>query len=138
MEEEILGEFLEKAAESARKEIREKGTLSVENAVPFLLKIQMNDIRHLREKMTTKDDLRGMATKDDIVNMATKDDIVNMATKDDIVNMATKDDLRELESKMATKDDLRELANSFRYWLMFGVALLGIGLPLVMVIIHGP
>jgi len=129
MEEEILGEFLEKAAESARKEIREKGTLSVENAVPFLLKIQMNDIRHLREKMATKDDLRGMATKDDIVNMATKDDIVNMATKDD---------LRELESKMATKDDLRELANSFRYWLMFGVALLGIGLPLVMVIIHGP
>ena len=120
MEEEILGEFLEKAAESARKEIREKGTLSVENAVPFLLKIQMNDIRHLREKMATKDDLRGMATKDDIVNMATKDD------------------LRELESKMATKDDLRELANSFRYWLMFGVALLGIGLPLVMVIIHGP
>ena len=47
MDEEILEEFLNNAVEKAKEEIRNTGKLSVENAVPLMLKNQYNHIRHL-------------------------------------------------------------------------------------------
>ncbi|MDI6704157.1 MAG: hypothetical protein QME40_05775, partial [bacterium] len=78
-EDEVLKEFLEKAYEDAKREIKEKGILTIQLAIPLLLRSQYNHITHLDEEVTTiKEDIRGiknvMATKDDIRNMATKDD----------------------------------------------------------------
>lgn len=83
-EDEILQQFLVKAVEDAKKQIKDSGILSVESAIPLLLHSQYNHILHLEEKMATKDDIKYMTIKDDIKHMATKDDIKYMATKDDI------------------------------------------------------
>ncbi len=49
-----------------------------------VLQVILQEIKEIKSKMATKDDIANMATKDDIANMATKEDIANMATKDDI------------------------------------------------------
>ena len=65
MDEEILEEFLNNAVEKAKEEIRNTGKLSVENAVPLMLKNQYNHIRHLEnhikhleENMVTKEEFK--------------------------------------------------------------------------------
>jgi pyruvate/2-oxoacid:ferredoxin oxidoreductase beta subunit len=65
MDEEILEEFLNNAVEKAKEEIKNTGKLSVENAVPLMLKNQYNHIRHLEnhikhleENMVTKEEFK--------------------------------------------------------------------------------
>jgi hypothetical protein len=57
-EDEILKQFLAKAVEDAKKEIKDTGSLAIKNAIPLLLHSQYNHILHLEEKMATKDDLQ--------------------------------------------------------------------------------
>lgn len=70
VEDEILMEFLEKAATKGREEIQTKGTLSAENAIPLMLKSQYNHIMHLdteltnlREMMVTKDEFKALTDR---------------------------------------------------------------------------
>jgi hypothetical protein len=55
----------------ALNEIKEKGVITMENALPILLHSQYNHILHLEEKMVTKEDVAP------ITNMAIKDDITS-------------------------------------------------------------
>jgi hypothetical protein len=61
-EDEILKQFLAKAVEDAKKQIKDTGTLTIENAIPLLLHSQYNHILHLEEKMATKDDIKQLET----------------------------------------------------------------------------
>jgi len=84
-EDELLISILDGASERALKKIKEEGNITLEDAIPLLLKGQYNHIMHLDKEITEiKKRLDNTAAKDDIKNMATKDDIKNMATKDDI------------------------------------------------------
>lgn len=56
------------------------------NITRKLAAIQKN-LREVRGKMATKEDLKSMATKTDIKNMATKNDLKTMATKTDLKNL---------------------------------------------------
>ncbi len=115
-DDEILKAILDSAAEKALQKIKKESSISLEEAIPLLLRGQYNHIVHLDKEITEiKSQLKNMATKDDIRDMATKNDIKNMATKDDIKNMATKDDIRDMATKndiknMATKDDIKDMA----------------------------
>jgi len=66
-EDELIASILEASAEKAKKQIREKGVITLNDAIPLLLLGQYNHIKHLDERITN------MATKDDIANI--KDDI---------------------------------------------------------------
>ncbi len=46
--------------------------------------------------------------------MATKEDLKGMATKEDLKGMATKEELKALESKMATKEDIKLIRRDMR------------------------
>ena len=73
---ELLINILDGAAERSLKKIKEAGTITLEDAIPLLLKGQYNHIMHLDKEITEiKKRLDNTATKDDIKNMATKDDI---------------------------------------------------------------
>jgi hypothetical protein len=145
IEDQILQEFLENAVQRARRQIQTEGKLTVETAMPILLKSQFNHIVHLDNElkalseritqMATKEDIRNMATKEDIRNMATKEDIRNMATKEDIRNMATKEDIHNMATRddirnMATKDDIHSLQN----WMMLGLGIITIILGLISIL----
>jgi len=52
LEDEVLKDFLEKAVAEARKEIQEKGVLTVQKAIPLLLRTQFNHILHLDQELT--------------------------------------------------------------------------------------
>jgi hypothetical protein len=85
------------------------------------LRLIVNIVEDLRDRMATKDDLAQMATKDDLAQMATKDDLESlreqvdyiggqletmrdqMATKGDLAQMATKNDLAQLEARFVAK-----------------------------------
>ena len=108
VDDEFLQQFLAKAVNDAKQQIREKGTLTIENAIPLLLHSQFNHILHLEREMATKADLKNV--------------LANVLTKDDLRYLATKDDL------LALKESIKELKN----WLMYGITLLAVFLPLVM------
>ena len=75
-EDELLISILDGASERALKKIKEEGNITLEDAIPLLLKGQYNHIMHLDKEITEiKKRLDNTATKDDIKNMATKDDI---------------------------------------------------------------
>ena len=63
VEDEFLQEFLAKAVEDVKQQIKETGTLTVENAIPLLLHSQYNHILHLEEKMATKADIAALQDK---------------------------------------------------------------------------
>ena len=110
-EESLILAILDSAVKKARENIEKKGMITLEEAIPLLLRGQYNHIAHLEKRLDEiTERINDMATKDDIKNMATKDDIKNMATKDDIKNMATKDDIADIEKRMATKDDIKNMA----------------------------
>jgi len=97
-DDEILKAILDSAAEKALQKIKKESSISLEEAIPLLLRGQYNHIVHLDKEITEiKSQLKNMATKDDIRDMATKNDIKNMATKDDIKDMATKEDIKHLK-----------------------------------------
>ncbi len=84
-DDELLISILNGAAEKSLEKIKKEGNLTLEDAIPLLLKGQYNHILHLDKEITEiKKRLKNTATKNDIRNMATKDDIRNMVTKDDI------------------------------------------------------
>lgn len=62
-------QFLENAVSKATENIRKNGHISMEDAIPLILKQQFNHIKHLQEQMATKKDLTDVADK-----MVTKDD----------------------------------------------------------------
>lgn len=66
MMDEIIIEYLEASSAKAKQSIKEKGALSLDDAIPLILHSQFNHITHLEQKMATKDDIKNMATKDDI------------------------------------------------------------------------
>ena len=53
-EDTIIDDFLENAVQKARQNIKEKGRIETEDAIPLILKLQYNHIAHLREDMVTK------------------------------------------------------------------------------------
>ncbi len=53
-EDELISAFLTKSTEKARQQIADEGKLSMENAIPLMLKSQYNHIAHLDEQMVTK------------------------------------------------------------------------------------
>ncbi len=93
VEDEILSAIPDSAAEKALKKIKSKGSISLQEAIPLLLRGQYNHIRHLDQK------IEEMATKDDIKNMAKVEDVKKNEEKikDIIARMATKDDIRTLK-----------------------------------------
>ncbi len=52
IEDQVLISFLDKVATEALKEIKDKGSLSVENAMPLILKSQFNHVLHLDKEIT--------------------------------------------------------------------------------------
>ena len=58
MMDEIIVEYLEASSNKARKSIKEKGALSLEDAIPLILHSQFNHITHLEQKMATKEDIK--------------------------------------------------------------------------------
>jgi len=74
IEDEILLNFLDRAAKAAIKEIKASGRLSEKNAIPLLLKAQFNHIAHLDRDMVRKEEFKKF--KDDIQKeMATKSEL---------------------------------------------------------------
>ncbi len=75
-DDEILKPILDSAGGKALQKIRKESSISLEEAIPLLLRGQYNHIAHLDKEITEiKSQLKNMATKNDIKNMATKDDI---------------------------------------------------------------
>jgi len=118
-EESLILAILDSAVKKARENIEKKGMITLEEAIPLLLRGQYNHIAHLERRLDEiTETIKNMATKDDIKNMATKEDIADiekrMATKDDIADiekrMATKDDIADIEKRMATKNDIKNMA----------------------------
>jgi len=50
----IIDDFLENAVQKARQNIKEKGRIETEDAIPLILKLQYNHIAHLRKEMVIK------------------------------------------------------------------------------------
>ncbi|MEN1967523.1 hypothetical protein WMZ97_05525 [Lentibacillus sp. N15] len=65
-----------------------------------ILEQLVEEVKNIKNKMASKDDLAAMASKDDLAAMASKNDLDQMATKDDLNSLATKSDLVELERKI--------------------------------------
>jgi len=104
---ELLQKFLEGEAEKALKEIKEKGVITMDNAIPVMLHFQYNHILHLEQKMATKDDINLL--KDEI-KLGAK------STKEEIDSLAK-----------STKEEIRSLRN----WMMFGISLITVFIALL-------
>jgi aspartate ammonia-lyase len=72
-EDELIDSILEEAAEKSKKNIQKKGVITLQDAIPLLLRGQFNHIKHLEEHIRYLEE--NMVTKDEIKNMATKDEI---------------------------------------------------------------
>lgn len=66
---EILQDFLDKAVENAKEEIKRDGRLSIDNAMPLLLKSQFNHILHLDRELS--DIRKNMVTRDEFNRLNT-------------------------------------------------------------------
>ncbi|MFH1962137.1 MAG: hypothetical protein ABIJ30_04565 [bacterium] len=134
-EDEILQQFLVKAVEDAKKQIKDSAILSVESAIPLLLHSQYNHILHLEEKMATKDDIKYMTIKDDIKNMATKDDISRLEHE-----MSRMDgNIKQIEGTVKHLDgNVKHLDGNIKHlqWaIMYGFAIIAIIVPISTTII---
>ncbi|MFC1482882.1 hypothetical protein ACFL56_01355 [Candidatus Margulisiibacteriota bacterium] len=95
-EDQVLNAFIENAVKKAKDNIEEKGKIETEDAIPLMLKSQMNHIHHLESH-------------------------VNRLEKE----TANKKDLKNLEEKFFIRFNALEKSFDFAKWLiMFGFAFL--------------
>ena len=90
-EDELIDSILEAAAEKSKKNIQKKGVITLQDAIPLLLRGQFNHIKHLEEHIRYLEE--NMVTKDEI--KIVKVEIKNMATKDEIKSI--KDEIKMLK-----------------------------------------
>ena len=117
-EDKILKDFLENAVRKAKVEIKEKGVLTVENALPLLLDSQYNHIVHLTE---------------DIGKINFRLDKVDerLGRVEGRLN-GVEGSIIGLEGKIG---GLEGSLSSMKYWFMFSIGFLGLVLPLLISLI---
>ena len=114
-EDELISAFLTKSTEQARSQIADKGNLSMENAIPLMLKSQYNHIAHLDEQMVTKTEFNG-EIKNLKEQMVTKTEF-NEEIKNLKEQMVTKTEfngeIKSLKEQMVTKTEFNGLKEQF-------------------------
>jgi hypothetical protein len=134
-EDEILKQFLAKAVDDAKKEIRDTGSLTIKNAIPLLLHSQYNHILHLEEKMATKDDLKELEER--IMSKIGRLELKIGTLESHIGTLDSK--MGILESHIGTLDSkmgiLESMIKSNRYFMLYGFTILGLVFTLLSIFV---
>jgi len=101
IDDELIISILDAAVQKAKQNIQKEGVISLQDAIPLLLRGQFNHIRHLEEKMLTKEELNAVKIEINNEINSVKKDIASLENK--IGSLEKKTD--SLENKIGSLEN---------------------------------